>query len=206
MRRTFSAEQESEDEGGDRAPDDEGTPGRMRRGEDEPHRVSDYHARGLWCFNLLRARLRHDHGAAMNSLPLGPFAIDLDDATLAPRTPGVRPELRFAWRGRPCQAALAPHAMRLAAIAARIPSTADPAADRPATLEALADLPLAMPEGWRLRLLPDHRVSVEADEPFEGPPTAVAVVSRLVRFALALDPYLDRLEAAGTEPPGKANT
>ncbi len=141
----------------------------------------------------------------MQSLTLGPFAID-SSGTLAPRAPGLRPELRFAWRGRPCRAALDPDAVRLAAIAARIPSTADPAGDRPGALAAMAELPPVMPDGWRLRLLPDHQVCLEAREALDGPPTAVALVTRLVRFALALDPYLERLEAAGTDPPGTAKT
>ncbi len=80
------------------------------------------------------------------------------------------------------------------------------AADRPGALAALASLPPAMPQGWRLRLLPDHRISLEAEEALDSPPTAVALVTRLVRFALALDPYLDRLEEAGTELPGSAKT
>lgn len=141
----------------------------------------------------------------MHSLTLGPFSID-PSGTLAPRAPGLRPELRFAWRGRPCQAALGADEVLLAAIAARIPSTADPAADRPGALAALARLPPGMPEGWRLRLLPDHRVCLEARETLDGPPTAVALLTRLVRFALALDPYLERLEAAGAGPPGTAKT
>ncbi len=141
----------------------------------------------------------------MHGLTLGPFAIDPRGALL-PRDPGQWPQLRFAWRGRPCQAALGADEVHLAAIAARIPSTADTGADRPGALAALAGLPPAMPQGWRLRLLPDHRICLEAREALAGPPTAVALVARLVRFALALDPYLDRLEAAGTEVPGMAKT
>lgn len=141
----------------------------------------------------------------MQSLTLGPFAVT-PTGTLAPRLPGLRPALRFAWRGRPCQAALGVNEVHLAAIAARIPSSADPAADRTGALAAVAQLPPAMPAGWRLRLLPDHRVCLEAREALDGPPTAVALLTRLVRFALALDPYLERLEAAGTDPPGTAKT
>ena len=141
----------------------------------------------------------------MHSLILGSFAID-PSGTLTPRAPGLQPELRFAWRGRPCRAALTEDELHLAAIAGRIPSTADPMANRPGALAALAELPTAMPDGWRLSLLPDHRVCLETREALDGPPTAVTLVTRLVRFALALDPYLERLEAAGTDLPGTANT
>ncbi|MBX9701814.1 MAG: hypothetical protein K2X74_20430 [Acetobacteraceae bacterium] len=141
----------------------------------------------------------------MQSLTLGPFAVDAG-GTLTPRAAGLRPALRFAWRGRACEAELGEDTVRMAAIAARIPSTADPGADRPGALAALATLPPAMPEGWTLRLLPDHRISLETAEPLDSPATAVALVTRLVRFALALDPYLDRLEAAGAEAPGSPST
>jgi hypothetical protein len=142
----------------------------------------------------------------MDSITLGPIVVDVSGGTLAVREPGQRLEVHFAWRGRPCQAELDTDGMRLAAIAARIPSTADPEANRPGTMEAVADLPLEMPEGWRMCLLPDHRIRVETDEPLDSPPTAVGLLSRMVRFALALDPYLDRLEAAGTEPPGNVKS
>jgi hypothetical protein len=141
----------------------------------------------------------------MHSLILGSFAV-APSGTLTPRVPGLQPELRFAWRGRPCRAALMEDELHMAAIAARIPSTADPMADRPGALAALALLPEAIPEGWRLSLLPDHRICLETREALEAPPTAVTLVTRLVRFALALDPYLERLEAAGTDLPGTVNT
>lgn len=141
----------------------------------------------------------------MNSFTLGPFAID-PPGTLAPRDAGQRPALRFAWRGRPCEAELGTGEVRISAIAARMPSTAGRTAGRAGALAALAALPPLMPEGWTMRLLPDHRISLESAEPLAAPTTAVGLVTRLVRFALALDPYLDRLEAAGAEAPGSART
>ncbi|MBR0678737.1 hypothetical protein GXW77_21425, partial [Roseomonas alkaliterrae] len=82
-----------------------------------------------------------------------------------------------------------------------IPSTADPAADRPRAFAALARLPPRLPRGWSLRLMPDHRIRLEAETPLESPPNATALVAAMVRFALALDPYLDALEAEGAEVP-----
>lgn len=141
----------------------------------------------------------------MSQLTLGPFAI-LPDGALAPREAGARPALRFAWRGRPCQAEVAEDRVRIAAIAARIPSTAEPGADRPGALAALRGLRGSLPAGWRLRLLPDHRISLESDARFGAPPTAVGLIAALVRFALDLDPYLERLEAAGAASPGMVKT
>lgn len=136
----------------------------------------------------------------MPPLTLGPFAVH-PSGVLAPRDSGRRPALRFAWRGRACEAELAGDAVRIAAIAARIPSTAEPGADRRGALAALAPLAAGLPEGWRMRLLPDHRIRLEATSPIGSPPTAVGLITELVRFALALDPYLDRLEAAGAGAP-----
>jgi hypothetical protein len=127
-------------------------------------------------------------------ITLGPFTVGRD-GTLSPRLPGLRPALRFAWRGRACEALVVEGALRLRAMAGRIPSTAERNADRAGTLRAVAALPPDLPEGWQLRLTADHRLALEAQAPAGG--TAVAMLGEMVRFAMAMDPYLDRLEAAG---------
>ncbi len=137
----------------------------------------------------------------MPNLTLGPFAVERD-GTLQPRVPGLRPAMRFAWRGRRCEAALTSEEVHLAAVAARIPSTAEARADRPGAFETIATLPGSLPPGWRARLLPDHRVMLEAAAPLPEPPTAVELVAAMVRFALALDPYLDRLDSVCGTPWG----
>lgn len=142
---------------------------------------------------------------ASPSLPLGPFAVDRD-GTLQPRAPGLRPTMRFAWRGRRCEAALTREEVRLAALAGRIPSTAEAPACRPGVFEAIAALPGQLPAGWRARLLPDHRLMLEASAPLSEPPTATELVAAMVRFALALDPYLDRLDSACGSLPGTAKS
>ena len=136
-------------------------------------------------------------------LTLGPFAVDRD-GTLQPREPGLRPAMRFAWRGRWCEASLSHESVQLAALAARIPSTAEAGADRSQAFEAIAALPDSLPPGWRARLLPDHRLLLESSAPLQEPPTATELVAAMVRFALALDPYLDRLETACGTPGGPA--
>jgi hypothetical protein len=132
----------------------------------------------------------------METIALGPFAV-MSDGAFAPRDPHPMPCLRFAWRGRACQAELGAEGVRLAVVAARIPSTADPGGDRRRAFAALAQLPAILPPGWRARLLPDHRITVEALAPIGAPANAIALVSAMVRFALDLDPWLDRLEADG---------
>jgi hypothetical protein len=132
----------------------------------------------------------------MDMIALGRFAVAPDGALTA-RHPPEAPALRFAWRGRPCQARCDPGAIRLAADVARIPSTADRAADRPRSFAAVAALPRRLPDGWQARLLPDHRIRIETEAPMDSPSNATALVAALVRFALALDPYLDVLEAEG---------
>lgn len=132
----------------------------------------------------------------METIALGRFAVAPDGA-LAPRAAHEAPALRFAWRGRACRAQFAADGLHLAADAARIPSTAEPGADRRRAFEAVAALPARLPAGWRARLLPDHRLRLEASAPLPAPANATALVASLVRFVLALDPYLDSLEEAG---------
>lgn len=129
-------------------------------------------------------------------MTLGPFAV-APDGTLSPRASGLSPAIRFAWRGRICEALMQEGGLRLRAIAGRIPSTAEPGTDRHFTARAVAEIPAEMPEGWRLRLTADHRVAVEAQVPTRS--TAVGVLGEMVRFAMALDPYLDRLEGVGAK-------
>ncbi|WP_244407777.1 hypothetical protein [Roseomonas fluvialis] len=132
----------------------------------------------------------------MQTIPLGPFAVTPDGA-FAPRAPHPLPCLRFAWRGRACEARIAAEGVRMAVDVGRIPSTADPGADRRRAFAALADLPASLPPGLQARLLPDHRIRVEATAAVIPPANAIALVAALVRFALEIDPWLDRLEADG---------
>lgn len=142
----------------------------------------------------------------METIALGPFAVTPDGA-LSPRAAHETPALRFAWRGRACRAEFAQDGLRIAADAARIPSTAEPGADRRLAFATVAGLPARLPQGWRARLMPDHRLRLEAAAPFSAPANATALVASLVRFVLALDPYLDSLEAAGlASPPGSSRT
>lgn len=123
----------------------------------------------------------------------------MQDGALAPDPP-ARPALRFAWRGRGCTAELAPEGLLLSTWAARVPSSALAADRRSAVLAALPGIARSLPEGWRLRLSADHRILVQAASAAAYPTSMAALLSDLVRFALALDPLCDALDAAGAEP------
>jgi hypothetical protein len=124
----------------------------------------------------------------------GPFLV-ARDGRIAPHDPAAPPALRFAWRGRDCQAEVGSDAVTLTACPARVPYTIEHREGREAVLSLIATLPAELPEGWRVTLTPDHRLRLEVACPGEA--TAVHLLSEMVRFALTLDPLLERLEAAG---------
>jgi hypothetical protein len=133
------------------------------------------------------------HGLPETPFPHGPFLVQPDGGLLPPG----RPALRFAWRDRPCEARIADGLLNLSAAVGAVPYTAERAADRPAAFALIVALPAELPAGWRLQLLPDHRLRMESATALPAPVTAITLVAAMVRFALALDAYLDRLELAG---------
>lgn len=140
-------------------------------------------------------------------LNLGPFQVSSDGA-LAPRAPGLRPVVRYAWRGRACAAEVTDVGLRLVALAGRIPSTARSGVDRRAVVAAVGAMRGNLPTGLRLHLLADHRVVLRAEDVVaERPVRAHALVAGMVRFALAMDGLLDQLDAlgAGLDQPIRAS-
>lgn len=125
------------------------------------------------------------HGAFLVS-PLG---------RLSPLDPARPPEIRFAWRGRDCEARLTGAGMNLSVTAGRVPFTIEVGVARAGVYDALRGLRADMPPGWALSVTPENRLRLETMAPADA--TAVALLRELVRFALALDPFLDRLEEAG---------
>ncbi len=147
---------------------------------------------------------------------LGPFAVDAM-GRLSPRGPAALPGFFFRWRGRLIRAKFEqtdPPRGKLAlqATLGRVPSTANPrdAGLRTQSFRLLHLLPHALPGPWRVLLLPDHRVQLEADSPVTLPITATDLLVELTRFLLELAPYLDVLDEAGIAGadagPGNANT
>jgi hypothetical protein len=142
-------------------------------------------------------------------LRLGPFIMD-PEGRLTPSTPEQFPSFRVTWRGHEVEArltAVTPHGgtLTLQAVLGRVRSTGRPAAPetlpREGAFAAVRALPETLPPGWKLGLLPDHRILAEAHRPVALPTGAEDLVSELALFVLRLDPYLDLLaEAAGVEP------
>ena len=138
----------------------------------------------------------------MQHLTHGPFLVDPDGGL----TPLRAPALRFSWRGRGCEARIEEGRISLTAQAGRIPFTAEDRSARSGAFAMLGEIPAALPAGWRMRLAPDHRVHLATDRPIAAVATATQLVGAMVAFALALDPYLDRLESAGVTGVGAAGT
>jgi hypothetical protein len=147
---------------------------------------------------------------------LGPFAVDAM-GRLAPREPNALPGFFFRWRGRVIRATFeqinpAQSQLVLQATLGRIPSTANPRdpGQRAHSFQLLRLLPRALPGPWRVVLLPDHRVQLEANSQVTLPITATDLLVELTRFLLKLAPYLDLLDEAGIAAAaagsGKVNT
>lgn len=137
---------------------------------------------------------------------LGPFSID-DQGRITPRTGEEMPHFLFQWRDRKVSARLV-HGngdgrLLLSAWLGRVPSSADPMAGerRLASFSTLRGLLEVLPGEWRVRLLPDHQVCLDAEMALSWPASAVALMAELTQFLLALAPYLDLLdEEAVLEP------
>lgn len=134
---------------------------------------------------------------------LGPFAVDAL-GRLSPRGPDDLPGFFFRWRGRMVRAKFEQSdplrgRLVLSATLGRVPSTAGPRDpdNRRQSFQLLHLLPQVMPEPWRVLLLPDHRVQLEADSQVTLPITATDLLVELTRFVLELVPYLDLLDEAG---------
>ena len=144
-------------------------------------------------------------------LKLGPFTVD-GDGRLSPSTPDRFPSFRVAWRGHVVRARLAAAStvggtLALQAELGRVPSTGRPDAPgtrpREAAFAVIRALPAALPPGWRLALLPDHRIVADAQVPLGMPTSAEDLLSEITLFVLRLDPYLDLLaEGLGVEAAG----
>jgi hypothetical protein len=128
--------------------------------------------------------------------PLGPFLVEASGRLLF-RNPEVTSGFSFAWRGRRFAAVLGEGRMGLSGVLGCVPSSAAGVERRAASFAAVRALPRCLPPGWRLLLLPDHRVQVQAEETMDWPANAAAVLQPVVRFLLALAPYLDLLEESG---------
>ena len=143
---------------------------------------------------------------------MGPFDVDAR-GRLSPSVGEAAPAFLFRWRGRTIRARLVqvdPEGgqLMLQTTLGRVPSTASTPDGtlRPHSFALLHWLPRSVPPDWRLCLLADHRVVLEADPRISLPATAAALLTELTCFLLALAPYIDLLDEAGvigpaTSPP-----
>jgi hypothetical protein len=136
----------------------------------------------------------------------GPFTVD-PTGRLTQRSDSLSSGFVFRWRGRTIRASVtetAEHHSRVAlqAILGRIPSTAI-AHDqdfRRRGFATLRILPGYLPDGWRIRLLADHRLRLETEASVGQPLRVTTLVTDLTCFLLSLDPYLDVLDEIGVTP------
>lgn len=138
---------------------------------------------------------------------LGPYLVD-SMGRISPAAGKAPSGFTFRWRERSLHARLKAEGenhmiVALTARLGRVPSTATTPEDatvRPRTLAVVRALPRSLPEGWRVRLMPDHQFRLEVQTEMQMPTTATALVTELTSFVLRLDPYLDVLDEVGILP------
>lgn len=141
----------------------------------------------------------------MDKRSLGSFSVDeLGRISLGQGETGG---FGFRWRGRPVALEVSGAAagqggasrcrVRITAQAGRVPSSALAAERRPDALQLARLLGNALPEGWRVRLLADHRLEIEAEESLPFPALVGELMVPATRFAIRLGPYLDVLDEHG---------
>jgi hypothetical protein len=136
---------------------------------------------------------------------LGPFSVD-SAGRLAPCGPDASPAFLFRWRERLVRARItqpdtAKGCLHLQVALGRVPSSVRTSAARPDSFSLVRLMAHEFPQDWRVRLLPDHRVRLEAEASLALPITAVALLVEVTRFLLALAPYLDMVDERGMAVP-----
>ncbi len=136
---------------------------------------------------------------------LGPFIVDVQ-GRLQPGDADRFPSFRVAWRGCPVHARLdvsgnGAGELGLSAVVGRVPSSAGGELQRRQecrglTIGALQEMTRGTAEGMRLRLLPDHRFTIETSRPVHLPVSAGDLLTQIARFLLDIGPYLDLLAEA----------
>lgn len=134
---------------------------------------------------------------------LGPFEVDAA-GRLSPFEPQGSADFVFRWHDRLVrasltQADLASWRLTMQVVLGRVPSTANTTDEtqRPRSFALLHWLGHSVPPGWKLCLLADHRIWLEAATCIDLPVTAAALVTSVTCFTLDLEPYLDLLDETG---------
>jgi hypothetical protein len=129
-------------------------------------------------------------------MPLGPFLVG-DLGRLDVRRQDASPGFSFQWRDRRFLVRLAGQRLYFAVPAGRVPSTSAGGGRRAAGLELLRALPAALQPGWSLRLLPDHRIQLETEQPMDWPTTVGALMTPVIALVMDAAPVLDLLDEIG---------
>ncbi|MGI4747852.1 MAG: hypothetical protein ACRYGI_12015 [Janthinobacterium lividum] len=146
----------------------------------------------------------------------GSFSVD--DLGRVSVSDGTEGGFAFQWRGRPIaltvqgmdpsgkgpfpgrnRAATSPCRIRMSARVGRVPSTAVAAAKRPDAFRLTSALSGLLPQGWCVRLLPDHMLQFQSEEQVPLPALIGELLVSATRFTLTLAPFLDLLEEHGVE-------
>jgi hypothetical protein len=134
---------------------------------------------------------------------IGPFSVD-SRGRLSPGEPDTAPAFLFRWRDRVIRARLAQAdagtgRLVMQVTIGRVPSTASTPDEtvRPRSFGLLRWLVKSSPAGWRMNLLADHRVWLEADTLIALHITAAGLITEITCFVLHLAPYLDLLDESG---------
>jgi hypothetical protein len=129
-------------------------------------------------------------------LPLGPFVIE-PGGRLQLRGGDTRPAFWFLWRDHRVDAKLGAGGVTINMQIGRIPSTIRQPAVREPAFALLRALPGTLPEGWTMRLTPEHTIRVQAFDTVALPATISGLTEPLVRFLLRVSPYLELIEQGG---------
>ena len=140
---------------------------------------------------------------------LGPFSVDAE-GRLALAHPERVPGFSVKWRERVVHARLSQSTsndgvLHIHSVLGRIPSTVSDPSTRLACLSLFRALTPALPDTWRVRLLPDHRSRLETETPITMPVTVTTLVTVMTAFLIGLTPYLDLLDEAGVTTPEEAH-
>ncbi len=128
---------------------------------------------------------------------LGPFEV-ASDGSLHLNPPAESSRFGFRWRDRRISArVLAGWKVEFSVVAGYVPFTAENPASRPRVIAAVAALREALPDGWRVRLSPDHAVYLETEGALGRPPTVTRLLTEAARFVLALTPCIELLDEEG---------
>jgi hypothetical protein len=133
---------------------------------------------------------------------LGPFIVE-PNGRLSPDL-GAVPAFRIEWRARIVEIRMrvvgdGSGVLTAAMTLGRAPSSAafTGLAERERAFATIRRLPAAVPPGWTVALIADHRIILEAELALDLPASAISLVTELTQFLIAVDPYLTLLEEAG---------